>query len=570
MLGRKNMNNPILGPKLQAKFDAVKQLLLRVSALAEQCGENQAKSTLLERLKTLDAAALFVIVGEVKSGKSSFINALLGDNICEVAPDPCTAVIQEIVYGKDAQRVTLGDHWERVYLESEVLKSISIVDTPGTNSIIKDHETITEQYIPQSDVVIFVFPAKNPYTKTAWDLLSLIRHEWHRKTVFVLQQSDLASKKELDTNIKKVEQYAREHNVQNPIVFAVSANREREGSPDSGFSEFRDYLRKTIETGDVWQIKMEGAKATIQKIAAQLLAQQTEIHAALLSDKAFIETLRAKVASRREKVNSLRKSVVDSMCLTYERLANTLKQDFSNGLKVSTVLSRSIPLPLIRDKDMKQWLADLQKSFEYRAKAEIEQEARRVSKDLYAEIDNLFQSLCQSIESHKSAIVSSDLPSTQNRTVTLEILDGLRRKLDDLRISDLFASQSISALNLERLTMAGSGITAIGTVMALATKLVLLDITGGILAATGLMIVAGTLVWKRGAILSEFQQKIEESKGEFRERLNAEIEKLFAHIFLELEHRLSEPLKEIDLKINAVKPRIEEAELCKSLAEDIR
>jgi len=557
------MNNPILGPKLQAKFDAVKQLLLRVTALAEQCGENQAKSTLLERLKTLDAAALFVIVGEVKAGKSSFINALLGDNICDVAPDPCTAAIQELVYGKDAQRVTLGDHWERVYLESEVLKSISIVDTPGTNSIIRHHQTITEQYIPQSDLVIFVFPAKNPHTNTAWDLLSFIRHEWHRKTVFVLQQSDLASQQELDTNIEKVKQYARERNVQNPIVFAVSAKREMERSPDSGFSEFRDYLRKTIENGDVWQIKMEGAKETIQKIVAQLLAQQTEIHAALVSDKAFIETLRAKVASHREKVNSFKKRVVDSMCLTYERLADTLKQDFSNGLRVSTILRRSIPF--IRDKDMKQWAEDLQKSFEDRAKAEIEQEASSVSKDLCTEIDNLFQSLCQSIESYKSAIVSSDLPSTQDRAV---IFDGLRRKLDDLRISDLFASPSIS--DLGHFTIAGGGITAIGAVIAVVTHAMVFDITGGIIAATGLAFIAATLVVERGGILSEFQRKIERSKGEFRERLNAEIEKLFAHIFLELEHRLSEPLKEIDLKINAVKPRIEEAELCKILAEDIR
>jgi GTP-binding protein EngB required for normal cell division len=559
------MNNPILGPKLQAKFDSVKQLLSRVSVLAELCGDNQAKSTLIERLKTLDAAALFVIVGEVKAGKSSFINALLREDICEVAPDPCTAGIQELVYGNDAQRVTLGDHWERVYLESEVLRSISIVDTPGTNSIIKNHQTITEQYIPQSDLVIFVFPAKNPHTNTAWELLTFIRHEWHRKTVFVLQQSDLASQKELATNIEKVKQYARERNVQNPTVFAVSAKRETDNNTDSGFSEFRDYLQKTTENGDVWQIKMEGAKETIRKIAAQLLAQQTERHAALVTDKAFIETLRAKVASRREKANSLRRLAVDSLCLAYERLADTLKQDFSDGLGVGTILRRS--LPFIRDKDIKQWLADLQKGFEDRAKSEIDEEAGRVSKDLCAEIDNLFQSLCQSIESHKSAITSNDLPSTQDRT---EILDGLRRNLDDLRISDLVANQSISGSDLGRLALAGGGIAALGAVVALATKLLVVDITGGILAATGVMIVAATLLWKRKAILSEFQQKIEASKGDFRERLNAEIERLFERIFLQLEHRLSEPIKEIDLRIVAVTPHITEAELCKSAAEDIQ
>ena len=131
-----------------------------------------------QRRTGLESAALFVVVGEVKSGKSSFINALLGEDVCEVAPDPCTAVIQELVYGEERTSTTLGDFWERVRLPKEVLREISIVDTPGTNSIIKKHQTLTEKYIPQSDLVVFVFSAKNPHTASAWELLSMIRKDW--------------------------------------------------------------------------------------------------------------------------------------------------------------------------------------------------------------------------------------------------------------------------------------------------------------------------------------------------------------------------------------------------------
>jgi hypothetical protein len=139
-------------------------------------------------------------------------------------------------------------------------------------------------------------------------------------------------------------------------------------------------------------------------------------------------------------------------------------------------------------------------------------------------------------------------------------------------MSDWFADLSTSVLKLGPLTTiaAGSGIAAIGAVIAVATHAMLIDITGGILTTTVAGITAAVLMSKRKSILSKFQQKIEEAKGEFRERLNADIEKLFESIFLELEHHLSEPLKEIDLKMNAVKPRIAEAELCKSAAEDIR
>ena len=47
--------------------------------------------------------------------------------------------------------------------------------------------------------------------------------------VFVLQQADRASQKELTTNREHVMQYAREREVENPIVFTLSAKREMEG-----------------------------------------------------------------------------------------------------------------------------------------------------------------------------------------------------------------------------------------------------------------------------------------------------------------------------------------------------
>ncbi|CAK0769182.1 hypothetical protein CCP4SC76_5170001 [Gammaproteobacteria bacterium] len=87
---------------------------------------------------------LFVIVGEVKSGKSSLINALLEAPVCKVDSAPCTAKVQEINYGEEEQRVEVSEFEERLYLPHPILKQIAIVDTPGTNSIIRDHQVITE------------------------------------------------------------------------------------------------------------------------------------------------------------------------------------------------------------------------------------------------------------------------------------------------------------------------------------------------------------------------------------------------------------------------------------------
>src|SRR5467141_3189613 len=190
----------ILSPELKQQFDTLRNLLQRALWLAERSADVEATQILRSRLTNLQAAALLVIVGEVKAGKSSFINALLREDVCEVAPGPCTVRIQELVYAAERKVETLGNSWQRVSLPKEVLREITMVDTPGTNSIVKDHQTITEKYIPQSDLVVFVFSAVNPHTKSAWELLTLIKKEWHRKMVFVLQQSDRASESELIIN----------------------------------------------------------------------------------------------------------------------------------------------------------------------------------------------------------------------------------------------------------------------------------------------------------------------------------------------------------------------------------
>ncbi len=167
---------------------------------------------------------LFVVVGEVKSGKSSFINALLKENVCKVDAAPCTDVVQKLEYSENKSETILSEYYKRIGLPAEILKSIAIVDTPGTNTIIKHHQEITQKFVPNSDLVLFVFPAKNPHTQSAWDLLDYVSDEWKKRVVFILQQADLARQDELSTNIEKVKEYAIQRGISSPIVFTTSAS----------------------------------------------------------------------------------------------------------------------------------------------------------------------------------------------------------------------------------------------------------------------------------------------------------------------------------------------------------
>jgi len=553
----------VLSLELKQKYDWLRDVLQRCLSLTDRCSETAASAVLKDRLALLQSAALFVIVGEVKSGKSSFVNALLGEDVCEVAPDPCTAGIQELVYGEERSKTILGDQWERLYLPKSVLRDITIVDTPGTNSIIQNHQKITEDYIPKSDLVVFVFPAKNPHTATAWDFLSLVRKDWHRKTVFVLQQADLASQRELSINLERVKQYAHERNVQNPVVFVVSAKRELEGASDSGFAEFREFLRSAVEGGEVWRMKLEGSRDMVRKLTNDLLVKLRKEEASIVEDKAFYQDLLARVEGRREKAHSLRRLVVDSLGVSYDRLASRLEEDFKEGLEVGTILRRSIPF--LRDKDVKTWIKETQERFEKTAKEEIEVESSRVSKDLSDEMKAMLDDLAVAIAHRQEHQQQGDHPPVA--ADRLEILERLQSQLRDLRISDIVDEKGIQGSDLGKLTLTGGGIAALGAVIAMATHLIAFDITGGILAAVGAGVVAMTLLWKRSAIMNDFAQKMANSRDEFRGRLNQEITQIFERLFLEIQHDLKEPLSRLDEETARISSLIEEAQRISEAAD---
>lgn len=183
---------------------------------------------------------LFVIVGEVKSGKSSLINALLDAQVCAVDTTPCTTRVQEINYGRHHQQDLVSEYEERILLPHGILKHIAVVDTPGTNSIVREHQRITEGYIPQSDLVLFVFFAKNPYTGSAWDFLRYIKNDWQRSLLFVLQQTDLLEAEELERTLGLVTQQLEIEGITKPTIFPVSV------LTGEGLEALRDYLRREV------------------------------------------------------------------------------------------------------------------------------------------------------------------------------------------------------------------------------------------------------------------------------------------------------------------------------------
>src|SRR3954471_19930037 len=168
---------------------------------------------------------LFVVVGEVKPGKSSLINALFGQEIARADVLPATDRVCIYRYGADEKTVELTPRLLERHLPVEFLRDFNVVDTPGTNTMIAEHQTITENFVPRADLILFVFSVVNPWTQSAWDFLKFVQKKWLKNVVFVLQQADLRNQKEVEVIRRHLQETALDRLGIHLPVFTVSARK---------------------------------------------------------------------------------------------------------------------------------------------------------------------------------------------------------------------------------------------------------------------------------------------------------------------------------------------------------
>ncbi len=544
----------IVSPQLKDQFEILRSLLQRSLWLAEKLGDNEATQILRARMANLKAAALMVVVGEVKVGKSSFINALLRDEVCAVAPEPCTASIQELVFGPQREVTTLGQAWDRVYLPKEVLREISIVDTPGTNSIVRDHSTITQNYIPHSDLIVFVFSAANPHTQTAWELLTLIKKEWHRKMVFVLQQADRASERELTANREHVKQYARERQVVNPVVFTLSAQRELAGYADSGFAEFRRFLRYGIERGEVWRTKFEGSYSTIRTVMTKLLTNLRVERATLAEERSFYQGLLKKVEETEARAGALQQSIVGRLSANYDRAAAASERQLVEGLRMGEILKTAVPLPL---KKAAEPTAGREATLAHDAAAnETAIVTPDVAKHLFSEMESMMKELIENVARRQEVgRANGHLPQTDSR---LAMLQRLRARLESQRVSDLVSVHAAVAADVRKYAVGGIVVAALGLAAIVLGQLLWMRVAGGVIAAIGLVLLASGMLRRTSDAARVARQKLGDSRKEFRRRLETEIGQIFGGILNDVRADLQETIARLDFQHSHVETLLEE------------
>jgi len=202
-----------------------RQLVLRVrDALARADGSRADLDRLVALISEMDELFLLVVVGEYNSGKSTFINALLGDEVFAMGDLPTTRAISILRYGKAAPPEAIGDNMYVYHYPLDLLRDLHIVDTPGTNSIERMEEALTREFVPRADLVLFVTSLLQPLTASELDFLAHIR-EWGKKVVFIVNGVD---RRNSDEQIDRVRAYLTQEiqsrlGASTPTLYFISA-----------------------------------------------------------------------------------------------------------------------------------------------------------------------------------------------------------------------------------------------------------------------------------------------------------------------------------------------------------
>lgn len=550
---------PLINKHLQAYRAQVDEIVKDLHELAIRIDSEELTQTVSDLRSRIHEPFMFVIVGEVKAGKSSFINALLdtGKEVTKVAPQPMTDTIQQILYGEEAEQVQINPYLKKILLPVEILKEIAIVDTPGTNTIVEHHQEITESFIPASDLIVFVFEAKNPYRQSAWQFFDYIHSDWRKKIIFVLQQKDLMPAEDLEVNRNGVMEYAEKQGIKDPVVFTVSAKQEQEGQKEeSGFAPVRSYINQHITGGRAPILKLNNNIDTAaninDRISAGVALRQKQYEADTEFRNDIRETLVKQEAKSLKQVDVL----VENMIAGYERITRSKKQELSDGLSFFPLLRRSVVSIFSKKASLKEWLEDLARELETDLNKELKAKLNDGVVDLADSIQQMAKMIDLKIRNSETILrddheLFSDIAEKRNN-VLRELQEQFTRfvsRTENFTDESLFPDKSSVSPSLA----ASSGLAVIGIVLAAVTQGAVFDITGGILTTVGLIFAGFTTSSKRKQVLREFSKEIDKGGTQLEEEVSTNLKTYITN----LRSRIDENFVKFDLLLEKEGEQIE-------------
>ncbi len=257
----------------------------RIASQLQTClvgfeGADAYVTTLRQVTNALDDLFLLVIVGEFNAGKSACINALLRSDVLEEGVVPTTHQVTIVRYGQQNMQHQVEQNILEIENTAEFLRDISIVDTPGVNAVLREHERLTEEFVPRSDLILFITSVDRPFTQSERMFMERIR-TWGKKVIVVLNKIDMLR---TPAALEEVLTFVRD-NCKNllgfqPEIFPVSALLAQRALAATGqetlqlweqsrFGKLEEYLFHTLDEAERIRLKLLSPLGVMQRLLGE-------------------------------------------------------------------------------------------------------------------------------------------------------------------------------------------------------------------------------------------------------------------------------------------------------------
>ena len=496
-----------------------RKLVLQVrDALTQSDGARADIDRLASLVHEMDELFLLVVVGEYNSGKSTFINALLGDEVFAMGDLPTTRAISILRYGQAGPPESIGNHVLLYHYPLEALRDLDIVDTPGTNSIERMEEAITREFVPRADLLLFVTSLLQPLTASELDFLTHIR-EWGKKVVFVVNGID---RRNDNGQLDRVREYLTREvttklGVAAPTLYFISALqslREKTGQgsatadPKNEYAALERYVLETLREHERVRLKLLTPLGVLTRVLKTNVATLEGRLAVVQADASVLRSIRDQLEAYSKQMRADSERYLIEMRNVLYELERRGRSWFERTIRIGNAF-------FLRNKD----------AVENRFRAEVVQDSpQHVEAVMHRMVDwtvdrnlRLWRAVFSELDAHTARLRASGALApagdTEFRYNREELFTRLRepveKRLDEFD-TDREAREIVTSVKEAVMTAFGVNVLAIGLggIFIAAVTTAALDVTG-VLTAT-LFAIAGWMIIpaRRRHLVKEFEAKI--------------------------------------------------------------
>lgn len=534
----------ILDGKNQTILSEIKHLLINfLPALKDQQAEEKDLDLIKDLILQIDDLFVIVVAGEYNSGKSAFINALLGDAYLETGITPTTSKITIIRHGNQ-DLIKHNNHNQIIrYLPINILEDISIVDTPGTNAILRDHEEITTDFIPRSDLVLFVTSVDRPFTESERQFLERIQ-AWGKKIVFIINKIDII---ELDNTLNDVKNYifenARKVLATDPVIFLVSSkkaleNKKTQAGIENGLQEIEDFIKSTLGSNEYLSLKFSNPIGVIENLTQKYISQINNRLDLLSADFQLIEDIS-------NDLRLFKEEMINNFKFRYAHIDNALLEFEKRGMEF---FENTFRLGRIFDLINKERIqSEYQDVVVKGLSVEIDDQVNKLIDWLVEEDLKRWQAITLRIDQRSQQYRNRILDDQNSRQIRFErqkIIEKVKSEAQKIMLQFNQKEEAKRIAEEAQMAVAASaaieaGALGLGAVVTILATTASADLTGvflaGLTAVVGLFIIPA----KKRNIKTIFNKNINIIRKDLSEILFIEFEKQINNIINHIENTIS-------------------------------